>query len=120
VNVFYLLQFPLIALTALWTLRRLRVPTWPAIACAVLYSLAPYHFYRGELHLWLAGYWAVPLGLFLVLKLLMGEPPARFRASDPAPGEPLGLAGLAVLCVIVGTYEVYFPAMTVILLLLAA
>src|SRR5205085_11678785 len=71
-NVFFLVEFPLTAALALWALRRLGISTWPAVACAILYACAPYHFYRGEIHVFLAGYFAVPVGVYLVVRLLMG------------------------------------------------
>ena len=115
-NLFFLAQFPIIALAALWALRRLGTPTWPAVACAVLFTLAPYHFYRGEIHLFLAGYWGVPLGLYLVLRLFMGHPLARRRGEAAVPTGPLSWAGLALLCVLIGMSEVYYAAMTLILI----
>ena len=35
--------------------------------CAVLYAVIPYHFLRGEVHLTLSAYYAVPLGCWLIL-----------------------------------------------------
>jgi phosphoglycerol transferase len=104
-NVFFLVQFPITALAALWVLRRLGVATWPAVACATLFALAPYHFYRGELHVFLAGYWSVPLGLFLVFSLLLDK-----RIAWPA---------LVVVSVIIGTSEVYYAVFTLLLLAVA-
>src|SRR5215216_5799590 len=74
-NVFFLLTFPLTALTALWALSRLGISIWTAVACAVLYALAPFHFFRGVDHLMIAAYYVVPLAGFLVLRQFMGAPP---------------------------------------------
>ncbi len=79
----------------------------------MLYSLLPYHFLRGEDHLFLAAYWAVPLGCFLALSVLADTPlvtPLRSRRA---------LAILAA-CVIVGSAAVYYAAFTLILLAAAA
>jgi hypothetical protein len=72
-NLFYLLTYPLIALTAFLVLRALSVSRVVAVACAALYALLPYHFLRGEAHLLLSAYYAVPLGAYLVLTLLGGK-----------------------------------------------
>ena len=72
-NVFFMLTFPLVALTAFLVLRRLRVSGPSALVCATLYALLPYHFLRGETHLLLSAYYAVPLAAYLVLAILLGE-----------------------------------------------
>jgi phosphoglycerol transferase len=112
-NLFYLLTFPLAALTAFLVLRRLGAGQPGAFAASVLYSLLPYHFLRGEDHLFLAAYWAVPLGCFLALSVLADAPlvtPLRSRRA---------LAILAA-CAIVGSAAVYYAAFTLILLAAAA
>ena len=76
--------FPLAALTAFLVLRRLGVGPPGAFAASVLFALLPYHFLRGEDHLFLAAYWAVPLGCFLVLSVLADTPlvtPLRSRRA---------------------------------------
>jgi hypothetical protein len=105
-NLFYLAQFPLIAVSALWALRRLGVGTWIAVACALLFACAPYHFYRGETHVFLAAYWSVPLGMYLVVRLLTGNDLPRDRT-------------LVVVAVIIGMSEVYYAALTTLLLAIA-
>jgi hypothetical protein len=112
-NLFYLLTFPLAALTAFLVLRRLGVRPPGALAASVLYALLPYHFLRGEDHLFLAAYWAVPLACFLVLSVFADAPlvtPFRSRRT---------LAILAV-CVVVGSAAVYYAAFTVVLLVVGA
>lgn len=107
VNVFYLVQFPLIALSALWVLRRVGIRTWSAAACAVLFALAPYHLYRGEMHLFLAGCWSVPLGVYVVVSTLLDErPPMRWPV-------------VVILGVIIGTSDVYYASLTLVLLVVA-
>lgn len=73
-NSYYLLGYPLAALTAVWFLRRCGLSGWTTVALSVLFSVAPYHFWRAEGHLFLGEYWAVPLGLGVVLAVIRGEP----------------------------------------------
>jgi phosphoglycerol transferase len=112
-NLFYLLTFPLAALTAFLVMRRLGVRPPGALAASVLFALLPYHFLRGEDHLFLGAYWAVPLGCFLVLSVFADAPlvtPFRRKRT---------LAILAA-CVVVGSAAVYYAAFTLVLLAFAA
>ena len=72
-NLFFLLTFPLAALAAFLVLRLLPVSPPVALVFAVLYALLPYHFLRGEVHLFLSAYYAVPLGAYLVIAVLRGD-----------------------------------------------
>jgi len=112
-NLFFLLTFPLAAFTAFLVLRRLGIRPPGAFLASVLFALLPYHFLRGEDHLFLAAYWAVPLGCFLVLSVFADAPlvtPLRSRRT------------LAILasCLIVGSAAVYYAAFTLVLLAAAA
>ena len=108
VNVFFLLTFPLIGLAAYLVLRRLAVSVPVSIACSILYTLMPYHFYRGEGHLVLSAYYVVPLGAYLVLAVLGDRPLwGRWR---------LTLVTLA-LCAVIASASAgyYYAAFTAIL-----
>jgi hypothetical protein len=71
--IYFVLGFPAAALTAYWLLRELGSHWAPAVTTAVLFSVLPGHQLKFE-HLWLAGYWVVPLGLWLVLRVGRGLP----------------------------------------------
>lgn len=89
VNLFFLLTFPLTAALAYLVLRRLEISTWPAVAAAVVYAVAPYHFFRGEVHLFLAGYFAVPVGGWIALSVMTGRtvgPPVLLLAAGALVG----------------------------------
>ncbi len=73
-NIFYLATFGLAAAVAVLILRRWKVPSPLAIALAALYATAPYHFQRGEFHLFLAAYWMVPVGCHIALRHLDERP----------------------------------------------
>ena len=123
-NVFWLLGFPLCGLTAWLVLRDLGLPGIPAVTCAVLFAILPYHFWRGEAHVLLAAYYVVPLACWLVLRVLGRR---RIVALDaPADGPwwkriSRGRALLAVgVCVAIGSAGIYYAVFTVLLLGLAA
>jgi len=107
-NLLYLASFPLVGLTGFLALRRLGADPWPACVCAVLYALLPYHFIRGEGHLFLATYYAVPAGAYLAATVLSGD--------------RLGLATAIGLPVLVGAASgsFYYAAFTLVLVVAAA
>jgi len=112
-NVYFLLTFPLAAVSALFVFRRFGVPRPAAVVGGVLFALLPYHFLRGQEHLFLASYFLVPLAVMLVLRVYLDEGPV-FR---PVP-DLRAWGGLAV-CVLVGSGGVYYAFFTCYLLLVA-
>ena len=71
VNAFFFLTFPLTTLTTLWTIRRYSVSAGPALVGSLLYTFVPYHFFRGEAHLFLSAYYLVPPMTAVVLDLFL-------------------------------------------------
>jgi phosphoglycerol transferase len=106
-NIFFVLTFPVTAVVTYFVLRRLAVGPEVALVVALLYTLTPYHFMRGEVHLFLAAYYVVPIGAYLALSVLDG----RLRIG-------LGTAGLAAL-VAVASGSFYYSAFTVLLVAVA-
>jgi phosphoglycerol transferase len=121
-NVFWLATFPLAAAAAWWAMRRLGLSGSSSLVGGVVFSLLPYHFWRGEAHLTLSAYWVVPLGCYLVLRLLRGE--RVFDRRKPAASWlrsvlTRGNAATAVICVLIACSGIYYAAFTLILLLAA-
>ena len=107
-NVFFVLTFPVTAVVTYLVLRRLAVGPEVALVIAVLYALTPYHFMRGEVHLFLAAYYVVPIGAYLALSVLDG----RLR---------IGLAtGALAALVALASGSFYYSAFTVLLVAVAA
>ena len=121
-NIFFLLTFPLTALSAFLSLRLLGVSPGVSTVCSLLYSLAPYHFFRGEAHVFLSAYYAVPLGAYLVVAVLSDTP---LFVRRPAPRRRIwayasGRSLLAIgFCLIVGSAGGYYAAFTLALLVAA-
>ena len=107
-NLFYLLSFPAVTLTALFVFRRFGFAAPPAVVGSLLYTFLPYHFLRGEVHFFLAMYYLVPLMVLVLLWVGEGE-----RLSRPRL-----LASLAV-CVLMSIGGVYYAAFACLLLLAA-
>jgi hypothetical protein len=79
-NLFWLLTFPLTALVAFPVLRRLRCSWGTALVGAVLFSLAPYHFWNGAGHENLAFYVGVPVIVLVCMQIL--APDGALPASN--------------------------------------
>jgi hypothetical protein len=78
-NAYYVLTFPLVAACAYLALVRLGVSLLPAAIVSVVYTLLPYHLYRGEVHLFLSGYHVVPLCALVAMWVAVGELTTRRR-----------------------------------------
>lgn len=85
INLFYVLTFAGTAFVAHLVLRRLGVGRLVSGIGAVVYTIAPYHWIRGETHLLLSGYELVPVGILLALAVLR-DPVPLFRASGGSSG----------------------------------
>jgi len=116
-NLFYLLGYALIAVSAFAVFRLLAISTGPAVVCATLYALLPYHFLVGESHPFHTAYWMIPIACFLVLAVLAGRP--LFARRETAPSRLLAFASRSTLatlaaCVVVGSagsnYHALFAA----------
>ncbi len=119
-NVFFLLTFPAVALSAFLVLRRLGISAATALVFSVLYTLLPYHFLRGEGHLFLSSYYAVPLACLLVLSVYSGEPLFTRSAREGGWGRGRWISrrslATVALCVVIGSAGVYYAAFAIVLL----
>ena len=77
INLWYVLTFPLTALSALWVFRRFGIGAIPAVSCSLFYAFLVAHFGRGLPHLALAGYYLVPLLFWVILTIgIPGDQPS--------------------------------------------
>ena len=113
-NIFYLLTYPLVTISALYVFRQLNFSYATALFGSLVYTFLPYHFMRGESHLFLSAYYFVPL---VVLVLI-------WVASDQLTGERVNRRSWKfvlsiVICVLVGSNGIYYPFFACFLLLVA-
>ncbi|WP_291047886.1 hypothetical protein [Herbiconiux sp.] len=73
-NVYFVIGFPLAAITAVWFLRQVGVSRVLSVALAVAFAIAPYHFIKGQGHLFLAAYFVVPLALGILFRVATAKP----------------------------------------------
>jgi phosphoglycerol transferase len=105
-NLFYLATFPAILLCSLYALRQLGLSYPAALFSSFLYTFLPYHFRRGEAHLFLSAYYMVPLILLVIFRLFSGPQPFFERRSRSADGLLVRLRrnwGVVLICVILGS-----------------
>ena len=69
INLYYLLGFPLTAVTAFWVARKCRIDRFIAMAISIAYCLLPYHFYKGTFHIFYASYYLIPLACLVIIAL---------------------------------------------------
>jgi hypothetical protein len=113
-NLYFLLTFPLIAITSLFVFRRFGASWTTGILGGLLFTFLPYHFMRGEAHFFLGTYYSVPLTILMALWICTGEVLFRFQetADERRLVTPKGLICVAS-CVVIGLdnpYYVFFSA----------
>src|SRR2546423_10603001 len=74
-NGYFLLGFPLVALTSLAVLRHFRVAFGPALVVSVLYAFLPSRVMKGEAHYFLDINYQVPLVVLVALWVFGDDPP---------------------------------------------
>jgi phosphoglycerol transferase len=122
VNLFFLSTFALVGFSSHLVLRSLGVGAPAAAVASILYSLLTYHFFRGESHLLLSAYYAVPLTAYLFLKLLDGAPLlARRERGGSRSTAWLSRRTLATvaICVVIGSDNLYYATFAAVMLLAA-
>ena len=110
INLYFLLGFFLITASALAVFRRFGLGPRGAFVAALLFAFLPYHLIRGEGHLFLSTYYAVPPALLLVYWVATG------RVSIDWPLDRRALAALAIAALVSST-SVYYACFTGVLLL---
>lgn len=110
INTAFLLSFALISMTAFGSMRALGVSQRFAIALGAVYAWLPYHFLRGEGHLFLSNYSAIPIACLLALAVY--RPRLGRRLWSRRPGMIAAFGGAAFL----GGTGLYYAAFGLVLL----
>ena len=119
-NLYFLLTFPLIAITSLFVFRCFAASWTSGILGSLLFTFLPYHFMRGEAHFFLGTYFTVPLTILMALWICTGEVLFRFQKTADAR-RLITLKGLicAVSCVIIGLDNPYYSFFSAFFLIIA-
>ena len=117
-NIYYIIGFPLAALSATYFLRVVGLSKPMAVVMATLFAIAPYHFIRGEHHLWFASYYCIPLALVIVYRALDGQSLwGRRQGSRFARGILTGRGAVTAISIALSaTASSYFSVFAILLL----
>jgi len=121
-NIYFLVGFPLTALTTLFALREFKISDPLALVCSLLFTFLPYHFLRGEQHLFLASYFLVPLMLTVILWAINKESLFIFPSRGgwfPSNISTKGWWSLFI-CFLIGCGGVYYALFGVFFLAIGA
>jgi phosphoglycerol transferase len=116
-NLYCLLTFPLATWSALLVFRHFRLSGGPALVASLLFTFLPYHFFRGLVHLFLAGYYLVPLIIMVILWVHSDWDGGVVPSPRPWPRRRWAVALL--ICGLVGSAGVYYAFFACFLLLVA-
>ena len=120
INLFFLGTFALCAFTAHLVLRVLGSALSPPASRRSSSRVLAYHFFRGESHLFLSAYYAVPLTAYLFLRVLGGEAALRTAAAQPGTGSSTWASRRTALtlliCVVIGSDNLYYATFAVVML----
>lgn len=72
-NLYFLLTFPLTTVISLFVMRKLNFSNTVSLIGSLLYSFMPYHFLRGEAHLFLSAYYLIPLMILLIVNIMSND-----------------------------------------------
>ena len=73
INVYYILTFILTVITSIYVFKYFGISNILSIFGALLYAFIPYHLFRNESHLFLSGYYMLPLGIMILLLVYLDE-----------------------------------------------
>lgn len=109
-NYFFIITFPLTAVSAMFTFRQLKISYPPAALGALLFAFLPYHFMRGIDHLFLSAYFVIPLSVLLAL-WLMDDKNLMFNGNGPLR-DSLSLDKKTIIafciCLLLATSGIYY------------
>jgi phosphoglycerol transferase len=109
-NLYYLLSFYLISFAVFFVLKKLKVSDELAVSGSIIYSILPYHLFRGLGHLFLSSYYIIPLFVYVLIILYKDKITKRNLISILLITLILSLSGVyySFFCVIFLFIEMVF------------
>lgn len=109
-NIFYILTYPITAVTMLVILRKFEIKQEIALAGSILYSFLPYHFLRNEMHLFFATYIFIPLVSYGIILLFNNNfedaDTVTFRIMNKSLLKRNNLISV-IGCILLGASDIY-------------
>ena len=106
-NLFYILGFPLIYFSTYWACRQFSINIYLSISIAIVFTIAPFHFFRNLQHIFLATYFIVPLITIVIVDIGFGMP-RDSNNFEPTKSVSLKYYLILVLAGMCGVYYAFF------------
>lgn len=119
-NVFYVSTFVLVGISAYAALRLLGTSLAAALVGSTLFSLLPYHFARGEQHLFLSGYYLIPFAVLVIVWQLSPTTCLLRTTAAAQDGRRRRLVITLTSCVLLSMTGAYYAVFFVLLVSLTA
>jgi phosphoglycerol transferase len=113
-NLYYILGFPINALSAYLILRKLRVSMGLSFAGGFIFTILPFHFERIG-HLFYTWYFAAPIFVWYAFNIYRGEYALRTEKS----GRPVAHIKHALLLLVLSCFGVYYSFFGVLIFIVA-
>jgi len=110
-NVYFILTFLLAACISFYVFRKLGVTPPLAYAGGILFAFMPYHFVQGVCHVFLSGYYLIPLTVMVMLwvfngELSFGRQSNAISENDPEKKKKTVIS--LVVCILVPAAGIYY------------
>lgn len=122
-NLYYLLTFPLVTVTALYVFLKFKINSVFSVVGSLIYTFLPYHIMRGENHLFLSAYYLVPISCMLIL-IVWSDNNLIFNFKNPSNNifsfECIyKVISVLIVCLLIASSGVYYAFFTCFFLLLS-
>jgi phosphoglycerol transferase len=101
-NLFFLLSFPLIAVTSFASFRALNLNSWFSSSACLIYTFAPFHFLKAG-HIFYTWYFVVPIFFYAAFKIFYFQ-----KSTENKQIYYKGIILLAVILFISSSFGVYY------------
>lgn len=109
-NLFFLLGFPLITLSALFVFQRIGICYPFALTASLLFSFLPFRLLRAEMHLFLTSYYLIPLAVWLAT--IVHQNICCFK-------EAKSRIFYAITCILLGLHGIYYTYFSMFFILIS-
>lgn len=119
-NLFYIATYPLIAISSFFALRQMKISYIVSVFGSLIIAFLPFHWMRGQGHLFLGSYYTAPLIVLVILWLNSDEPLLFFKTNNRIRLRLKGFKAFAsiIIAVLIASTGLYYAFFAVIFMLL--
>lgn len=115
-NLFYVLGYALVSCSMYFALKKMKILPVIAGMLSIVYTFLPYHYLRGEVHIYLGMYYLVPPLCLLILRILEGKVYLKKQTDKAAYFNTFMILFWLWIC---GTSDIYYSVFVCILMIFA-